>query len=58
MFHCSEILRKTITQQVAARLVLPNKIIVPLTPDIPLETLKVPEPEVRKLYLIHNNKLS
>lgn len=47
MFFCfSEILRKTIVEQIAAIVVLPNKIIVPLSEEIPMETLKVPEPEV------------
>lgn len=42
----SEILRKTIIEQIAAILVLPNKIIIPLSEEIPMESLKIPEPEV------------
>ena len=49
MFHifCSDVLRKIITEQVAALAVLPNKIIVPLTTEIPVDILKMPEPEVK-----------
>ncbi|XP_072755087.1 extended synaptotagmin-2 isoform X2 [Anoplolepis gracilipes] len=41
----SEILRKTIVEQVAAIAVLPNKIIIPLSEEVPMESLKMPEPE-------------
>ncbi|XP_033227436.1 extended synaptotagmin-1 isoform X2 [Belonocnema kinseyi] len=54
----NEILRKTITQQLAARLVLPNKIVVPLTADVPLETLKMPEPEgVLRIHVVQGKHL-
>lgn len=43
----SEILRKTIIEQIAAIVVLPNKIVIPLSEQIPVEMLKVPEPEVK-----------
>jgi len=42
----SEILRKTIIEQIAAIVVLPNKIIIPLSEEVPMESLKIPEPEV------------
>ncbi|XP_051167181.1 extended synaptotagmin-1 isoform X3 [Leptopilina boulardi] len=54
----NDILRKIITQQVAARLVLPNKIIVPLSEDIPSEVLKMPEPEgVLRIHVVQAKHL-
>ncbi|XP_067208143.1 extended synaptotagmin-2 isoform X2 [Linepithema humile] len=41
----NEILRKTIVEQIAAIVVLPNKIIIPLSEEVPMESLKMPEPE-------------
>ncbi|XP_015113681.1 extended synaptotagmin-1 isoform X2 [Diachasma alloeum] len=40
-----QILRKVIKEQFARFLVLPNKLIIPLSHDIPAEILKMPEPE-------------
>ena len=42
----SDILRKTIMEQIAALLVLPNKLAIPLSEEVPSELLKTPEPEV------------
>jgi len=52
-FYFSEILRKTIIEQIAAIVVLPNKIIVPLSEEVPMETLKIPEPEVNIAAMFH-----
>ncbi|XP_043475067.1 extended synaptotagmin-1 isoform X2 [Leptopilina heterotoma] len=54
----NDLLRKIITQQVAARLVLPNKIIIPLSEDIPSEVLKMPEPEgVLRIHVVQAKHL-
>lgn len=49
----SEILRKTIVEQIAAIVVLPNKIIIPLSEEVPMESLKIPEPEVSSAKMSH-----
>ncbi|XP_067127091.1 extended synaptotagmin-2 [Centruroides vittatus] len=41
----SDLLRKAIMDQLAALMVLPNKITVPLISDIPSKTLKLPNPD-------------
>ncbi|KAK2575492.1 hypothetical protein KPH14_011218 [Odynerus spinipes] len=54
----SEILRKTIVEQIAAIVVLPNKIVIPLSEQIPVETLKVPEPEgVLRIHVVEAKHL-
>ncbi|KAH0949266.1 hypothetical protein HN011_000641 [Eciton burchellii] len=54
----SEILRKTIIEQIAAIVVLPNKIIVPLSEEIPMEILKIPEPEgVLRIHVVEAKHL-
>ncbi|KAL2714277.1 extended synaptotagmin-1-like isoform X1 [Vespula squamosa] len=54
----SETLRKTIIEQIAAIVVLPNKIVIPLSEQIPVETLKVPEPEgVLRIHVIEAKHL-
>lgn len=44
----SDMLRKIIVEQIAAVMVLPNKLPITLSDDVPAHTLKMPEPEVRK----------
>ncbi|RLU26666.1 hypothetical protein DMN91_000463 [Ooceraea biroi] len=54
----SEILRRTIIEQVAAIVVLPNKITVPLSEEVPAETLKKPEPEgVLRIHVVEAKHL-
>ncbi|KAF7394140.1 hypothetical protein HZH68_010959 [Vespula germanica] len=54
----SETLRKTIIEQIAAIVVLPNKIVIPLSEQIPVETLKVPEPEgILRIHVIEAKHL-
>ncbi|XP_014605339.1 PREDICTED: extended synaptotagmin-2 isoform X1 [Polistes canadensis] len=54
----SETLRKTIIEQIAAIVVLPNKIVIPLSDQIPVETLKVPEPEgILRIHVIEAKHL-
>ncbi|KAL7303855.1 hypothetical protein TKK_0003977 [Trichogramma kaykai] len=54
----SDILRKIITEQVAAIAVLPNKIIVPLTDEIPAEMIKCPDPEgVLRIHVVQAKHL-
>ncbi|XP_012535565.2 extended synaptotagmin-2 isoform X2 [Monomorium pharaonis] len=54
----NEILRKTIVEQIAAIVVLPNKITVPLTEEIPMESLKTPEPEgVLRIHVVEAKHL-
>lgn len=43
----SQALRKVIREQVAAIMVLPNKLVIPLSAEVPAEVLKMPEPEVK-----------
>lgn len=45
-FVFSDILRKIITEQVAAMMVLPNKLPIKLSDVVESATLKIPEPEV------------
>lgn len=42
-------LRKIISEQVAAMFVLPNKFSIPLCAEVPAESIKTPEPEVSNL---------
>lgn len=42
----SDVLRKVIAQQVAAMMVLPNKLPIVLSNDIARQVVKLPEPEV------------
>ncbi|XP_076379275.1 extended synaptotagmin-like protein 2 isoform X1 [Megalopta genalis] len=54
----NEILRKTIIEQVAAFVVLPNKIVIPLSDEVPVETLKMPEPEgVLRIHVVEAKHL-
>ncbi|KAG7202803.1 hypothetical protein KM043_009963 [Ampulex compressa] len=54
----NEILRKTIVEQIAAFAVLPNKIVIPLSEEIPMETLKIPEPEgVLRIHVVEAKHL-
>ncbi|XP_018315968.1 extended synaptotagmin-2 isoform X3 [Mycetomoellerius zeteki] len=54
----NEILRKTIVEQISAVLVLPNKIIIPLSEEIPMESLKIPEPEgVLRIHVVQAKHL-
>ncbi|KAL0121271.1 hypothetical protein PUN28_008736 [Cardiocondyla obscurior] len=54
----NEILRKTIIEQIAAIVVLPNKIIIPLSEEIPMESLKIPEPEgVLRIHVVEAKHL-
>lgn len=46
MFCSSDIIRKVIAQQVAALMVLPNKLPVVLSNEIATHIVKLPEPEV------------
>lgn len=43
----SDMLRKIIVEQIASIMVLPNKLPITLSDDVPAHTLKMPEPEVR-----------
>ncbi|XP_066603635.1 extended synaptotagmin-2 isoform X2 [Prorops nasuta] len=54
----SEILRRIIVEQIAAKAVLPNKIVIPLSEDIPAEVLKIPEPEgVLRIHVVEAKHL-
>ncbi|XP_018345899.1 PREDICTED: extended synaptotagmin-2 isoform X3 [Trachymyrmex septentrionalis] len=54
----NEILRKTIIEQISAIVVLPNKIIIPLSEEIPMESLKIPEPEgVLRIHVVEAKHL-
>lgn len=44
----SDMLRKIIVEQIAAVMVLPNKLPITLSDDVPAHTLKMPEPEVKR----------
>jgi hypothetical protein len=46
MYCCSDVLRKVISQQVAATMVLPNKLPIVLSNEIATHIVKLPEPEV------------
>lgn len=45
-FHPSDILRRIIVEQVAALMVLPNKLPISLSDVVPAQILRTPEPEV------------
>lgn len=47
----SDILRRIIVEQIAAMMVLPNKLPIKLSDDIESLSLKMPEPEVIRFYL-------
>jgi len=51
------VLRKVISQQVAATMVLPNKLPVVLSNEIPTHVVKLPEPEVCNSIVISNSTL-
>ncbi|KZC10058.1 PREDICTED: extended synaptotagmin-2 [Dufourea novaeangliae] len=54
----NDILRKTIVEQIAAFVVLPNKIVIPLSEAVPVETLKMPEPEgVLRIHVVEAKHL-
>ncbi|XP_025992843.2 extended synaptotagmin-2 isoform X2 [Solenopsis invicta] len=54
----NEILRRIIVEQIAAIVVLPNKIIIPLSEEIPMESLKIPEPEgVLRIHVVEAKHL-
>ncbi|XP_017761218.1 PREDICTED: extended synaptotagmin-2 [Eufriesea mexicana] len=54
----NEILRKTIVEQIAALVVLPNKIVIPLSEAVPVESLKIPEPEgVLRIHVVEAKHL-
>ncbi|XP_043251103.1 extended synaptotagmin-3 isoform X1 [Colletes gigas] len=54
----NEILRKTIVEQIAAFVVLPNKIVIPLSEAVPVESLKMPEPEgVLRIHVVEAKHL-
>ncbi|XP_044595358.1 extended synaptotagmin-2 isoform X1 [Cotesia glomerata] len=54
----NQALRKVIKEQVSAIAVLPNKIIVPLSEDVPAEVLKMPEPEgVLRIHVVQAKHL-
>ncbi|CAK9807756.1 Extended synaptotagmin-2 [Anthophora plagiata] len=54
----NEILRKTIVEQIAAFVVLPNKIVIPLSEAVPVESLKIPEPEgVLRIHVVEAKHL-
>ncbi|XP_031833796.1 extended synaptotagmin-like protein 2 isoform X2 [Nomia melanderi] len=54
----NDILRKTIVEQIAAFVVLPNKIVIPLSESVPVETLKMPEPEgVLRIHVVEAKHL-
>lgn len=53
----SDMLRKIIVEQVAAIMVLPNKLPITLSDAVPAVTLKMPEPEVIILFFSNQFKL-
>ncbi|XP_012275469.1 extended synaptotagmin-1 [Orussus abietinus] len=54
----NDILRKTILEQVAAIVVLPNKLVIRLSEEIPPEILKTPEPEgVLRIHVVQAKHL-
>ncbi|XP_012262341.2 extended synaptotagmin-3 isoform X2 [Athalia rosae] len=54
----SEILRKAIIEQIGAIMVLPNKLPIALSPEVPPELLKTPEPEgVLRIHVIEAKHL-
>ncbi|KAK0172236.1 hypothetical protein PV328_005581 [Microctonus aethiopoides] len=54
----NQALRKVIREQIAAFVVLPNKLVIPLSEDIPAEILKMPEPEgVLRIHVVQAKHL-
>ncbi|XP_016838041.1 extended synaptotagmin-1 isoform X2 [Nasonia vitripennis] len=54
----SDVLRKIITEQIAAIAVLPNKFSMPLTDEVPAEVMKTPEPEgVLRIHVVQAKHL-
>ena len=54
----NDILRQTIVEQIAAFVVLPNKIVIPLSDSVPVESLKIPEPEgVLRIHVVEAKHL-
>ncbi|XP_076667035.1 extended synaptotagmin-like protein 2 isoform X2 [Andrena cerasifolii] len=54
----NDILRKIIVEQIAAFVVLPNKIVIPLSDSVPVESLKIPEPEgVLRIHVVEAKHL-
>ncbi|XP_076234600.1 extended synaptotagmin-like protein 2 isoform X2 [Calliopsis andreniformis] len=54
----NDILRKIIVEQIAAFVVLPNKIVIPLSETVPVESLKIPEPEgVLRIHVVEAKHL-
>lgn len=49
--YSSDILRRCIVEQVARLMVLPNKLPIKLSDEIPTVDLRMPEPEVTNLLL-------
>lgn len=46
ILYCSDVLRRAIVEQVANMMVLPNKLPIKLSDEVPSHDLKMPEPEV------------
>lgn len=46
MIYFSDLLRRIIVEQVAAMMVLPNKMAIQMSDEVPAQALKMPEPEV------------
>jgi hypothetical protein len=46
IFVHSDILRRIIVEQIASMMVLPNKLPITLSDEVPATVLKMPEPEV------------
>lgn len=55
-FVYSDILRRCIVEQVAKMMVLPNKLPIKLSDEIPTVDLRMPEPEVRMTFIQYTNK--
>ncbi|XP_034947914.1 extended synaptotagmin-3 isoform X2 [Chelonus insularis] len=54
----NQALRKVVREQIAAIAVLPNKIVIPLSAEIPAEILKTPEPEgVLRIHVVQAKHL-
>ncbi|XP_019695734.1 extended synaptotagmin-2 isoform X2 [Harpegnathos saltator] len=54
----NEILKRTIVEQIAAIAVLPNKIVIPLSEEIPMESIRKPEPEgVLRIHVVEAKHL-
>lgn len=58
MFYSSDILRRCIVEQVANMMVLPNKLPIKLSDEIPTVDLRMPEPEgVLRIHLVRGENL-